>query len=302
MVCLGSGKSTWVRNKYDYNRIFYRNVIILSSDQIREELYGDVNDKTHDEEVFQYIKERAVKELELGEKVVIDATNITRKSRELIINYIDTKLHLYDYGFIKYVVVATPYFKCLQNNMKRNRVVPQETIEKMYKRFEFPTYQETVHKIEIVYPFEIDKNTYKKNLAYEQYLDLPHQSKYHSLAIGGHMQEALKIMKVLSQDKIMLAAAELHDIGKPFCKKMNEETGYAQYLGHENVGSYEAMFYAKNRKYSLEETIELCNLIQFHMRLYNCENEKAIKKLKSITGYELYYKLCQLRIADKEAH
>lgn len=299
----GSGKSTWIKNKYDYSRIFFHNTIILSSDQVREELYGDINDQTHNTEVFQYIKDRAVEELENDNRVIIDATNITRKSRKSIVDYIDLKTKgFYDYGCIKYVVIATPYYKCLENNMKRDRVVPEEVIERMYKQFEFPTYRELVHKIEIVYPFEVNNETYREEPAYKKYYSLSHQNKYHKLSIGEHMEEAHRIMKVLSNNKIMLAAAELHDIGKPFCKKIDDETGNAHYLSHENVGSYEAMFYAKKRKFTTENTIELCNLIQFHMRLYNCESEKSFTKLKDITGNNLYYKLKQLNIADKEAH
>ena len=110
-------------------------------------------------------------------------------------------------------------------------------------------------------------------------------------------------MEVLSKDRLMLKAAELHDIGKPFCKQFIEEENRARYLSHANVGSYESMFYAKCAKFSDEEIYELANLIQFHMRAHDCvDNEKATQKLKSIIGERLYYKLQLLRIADKEAH
>ena len=78
----GSGKSTWVREKYDYARLFQGKTTILSSDQVRQELFGDENDQTHNEEVFQYIKEVAVGRLKMGHRVIIDATNLTRKSRK----------------------------------------------------------------------------------------------------------------------------------------------------------------------------------------------------------------------------
>ena len=303
MVCLGSGKSTWVTKKYDYDRIFKHNTTILSSDEIRKQLYGDENDQTHNEEVFQYIKDTSVEKLEKGQRVIIDATNLSRKARQSITDYVDQKLSFYEYGFIKFVVVATPYYQCLENNRKRSRQVPENVIERMYKQFEFPTLSEAVHEIEVVYPFEIDKDFYGMKHPYENLMDFPHDTPYHKLTVGEHMKKTYEIMQLLTSDKVLLKAAELHDIGKPFCKEIIEEEGRARYYNHANVGSYEAMFYAKYAKFDKEETYQLINLIQFHMRAHDCvDNEKATQKLKLIIGDELYYKLQALRIADKEAH
>lgn len=303
MVCLGSGKSTWVTKRYDYDRIFKHNTTILSSDEIRKQLYGDENDQTHNEEVFQYIKDTSVEQLEKGQRVIIDATNLSRKARQSITDYVDQKLSFYEYGFIKFVVVATPYYQCLENNRKRSRQVPENVIKRMYKQFEFPTLSEAVHEIEVVYPFEIDKDFYGMKHPYENLMDFPHDTPYHTLTVGEHMKKTYEIMQLLTSDKVLLKAAELHDIGKPFCKEIIEEEGRARYYNHANVGSYEAMFYAKYAKFDKEETYQLINLIQFHMRAHDCvDNEKATQKLKLIIGEELYYKLQALRIADKEAH
>lgn len=303
----GSGKSTWVRNNFLYDRLYRGGITMLSSDDVRKQLFKDENDQTHNEEVFQYIKDTAVSKLELGHKVIIDATNLTRKSRKAITDYVEQKISgFYDFGYIRFVVIATPYFKCLENNRKRSRQVPEEVITRMYKYFEFPTYIETVHKIDIVYPFKIDKELYGANPAYKILEDYPHETPYHKMTVGHHMEETYNVMKVMSNNRVMLSAAELHDIGKPFCKQYIEEengTKRARFLNHANVGSYEAMFYAKQRKFTAEETYELCNLIQFHMRPYDLEdNDKSILKLKNTIGEKLYYKLLMLNIADKEGH
>lgn len=300
----GSGKSTYIKNNYDYDRIFHYNTTILSSDEIRKKKYGNENDQTHNEEVFNFIKEMAVKKLEIGHRVIIDATNITRKSRKSITDYVTQNISgWYDFGVIKFVVIATPYYKCLENNRNRERQVPDYVIERMYKNFEFPTYSEEVDKIEVVYPFKIDKIFYGIEHPFERLLRFSHDTPYHKLTVGEHMEQALKIMEVLTDNKVLLKAAELHDIGKPFCKTFIEDSGQARYLNHANVGSYEAMFYAKSAKFSQEETYELVNLIQFHMRAHDCvDNEKATKKLKDLIGETLYYKLQILRIVDREAH
>lgn len=298
----GSGKSFYAK-KYDYDRIFKHNTTILSSDQVRKELYGDENDQTHNEEVFQYIKDTSVKKLEKGQRVIVDATNLSRKARQSITSYVDQELSFYEYGFIKFIVVATPYYQCLENNRKRSRQVPENVIKRMYKQFEFPTYTEMVHNIEIVYPFSFDKEFYGTNHPYERLLQFSHDTPYHKLTVGEHMKRTYEIMQLLTSDKVLLKAAELHDIGKPFCKEIMEKEGRAHYYNHANVGSYEAMFYAKYAKFNDEETYQLINLIQFHMRAHDCvDNEKATEKLKSIIGEKLYYKLQALRIADREAH
>lgn len=300
----GSGKSTYVRDKYDYKRIFCNSVRVLSSDKIREELYGNVNDQTHNSEVFQFMKDRAVELLGLNYDVVIDATNITRKSRESIVNYIDVQLKgFYDYGYIRYVVMATPYYKCLENNRKRSRQVPEDVIKRMYKNFEFPTYREIVHQIDIYYPFKIDNDMYGKTIPYSNLMEMSHDSPYHTLSIGAHIDKVFSIIKELTTDKVLQKAAQLHDIGKAFCKEIDEDKNVAHYLNHSNVGSYEAMFYGKMAKFTEEEIIELCNLIQFHMRIWDCkDNEKATNKLRNIISSSLYYKLLMLNIADREAH
>lgn len=298
----GAGKSTYLK-KYEYDRIFYHNTHILSSDKIREELYNDANDQTHNEEVFNTIKERAVDYLLNGQRVIIDATNLTRKSRKSITDYVGQNISgFYDYGYIKFVVIATPYYKCLENNRKRDRQVPDNVIERMYKYFEFPTYMESVHQIEIVYPFGVDKGMYGIEPPYDRLMDFEQDTPYHKMTLGEHLEKTYSIMKLVTDNKVLLKAAQLHDIGKPFCKEFIEDGSRARFLNHANVGSYEAMFYAKIAKFNLNETITLCNLIQFHMRMYDLDSEKAIKKLKSITGERLYYMLKVLNITDKEAH
>lgn len=300
----GSGKSTWIKEKYDYARLFQGDTVIISSDEMRKKLFKDENDQTHNEELFNYIKRFAVARLNLGYRVVIDATNITRKARKSITDYVEQQISgFYEYGFIKFVVIATPYYKCLENNRKRSRQVPEYVIERMYKQFEFPTYLETVHHIEIIFPFAVDKKFYGVEHPYERLLDFSHDTPYHKLSVGQHMRKTREIMEVLSNDEVLLKAAELHDIGKPFCKQFIEEENRARYLSHANVGSYEAMFYAKCAKFNEKEAYDLINLIQFHMRAHDCvDNEKAIEKLKSVIGEKLYYKLQLLRIADREAH
>ena len=301
----GSGKSTYVSQQYDFRRIFLHNVTVLSSDRVRRELYHNENDTEHNEEVFSYIKETAVNSLRTGIDVVIDATNVTRKGRMNLIESIASKIgYFYEDHSVEYIVIATSYYKCLENNMKRQRQVPAHVIERMYKNFEFPTRAEIVNyysgAIKIVFPF---KTNYEIEKPYELLYNFNHENPHHRYSVGKHMFHAGLVMRHLTNNRVMIKAAEIHDMGKPFCKfydKNNSEV--AHFYNHENVGAYEAMFYGKGAKFTTDEIIELCSLVNYHMRIHNCETAAARDRLLTIVGTDLFYKLQMLMIADKEAH
>ena len=300
----GSGKSTYTK-QFDYKRIFFSSVQTLSSDKIRKELLGSEEDQSNNELIFSTIKERASYFLENKIDVIIDATNITRKSREDILNYLAKNIYnFYDKVFVKYVIIATPYYQCLQNNAQRERRVPESVIERQYKIFEFPTQRELNNwdaELEIVFPYGIPDYYKEGDKNYLNHLNMPHDNPHHSLSIEGHSLKALELMCYISDSKVMQLAARLHDVGKPFCKNIKED-GIATYYNHSNVGSYEAIFYGAAEKLDERKIIELCTLIEYHMQIRDCTNEKSKQKLISRIGNKMYIELKVLNLVDEEAH
>lgn len=72
----GSGKSSWIaKNKPE-------NAIIVSPDDIRRELSGNVSDQTQNAKVWYLVKERTIAALKAGKDVILDATNVASKSRK----------------------------------------------------------------------------------------------------------------------------------------------------------------------------------------------------------------------------
>ena len=67
-----SGKSTYAKKLANDT-----DAIILSSDAIRWELFGDETDQEHNQQVFQELHERAKECLCDGRNVIYDATNIS---------------------------------------------------------------------------------------------------------------------------------------------------------------------------------------------------------------------------------
>lgn len=131
----GSGKSTYSK------KLEEKGYIIHSSDAIRAEL-GDVQDQSKNKEVFAILHKRIIADLQEGKNVVYDATNLIKKQRILFLKKLE--------GILCEkicMVVNTPCDICIAQNLKRDRKVPVEVIEKMNRNFEFPTCIEGFNKI-----------------------------------------------------------------------------------------------------------------------------------------------------------
>lgn len=128
-----SGKSTWA-NIYVENR---ENTILLSSDKIREELFGDEATQGDPKKVFALLETRLIKNIKEGKNVVVDATSINRWERK---NYIEIAK---DFNAIPVAVIFdTPVEECKRRNQGRERVVPDFVYDKMLKKYEAPSIAE----------------------------------------------------------------------------------------------------------------------------------------------------------------
>ena len=74
----GSGK-TYITENY-FSRAKH-----ISSDAIREELWGDANDQRNGDKVFYEMDKRTCSALEAGEDVVYDATNMNSRKRKAVV-------------------------------------------------------------------------------------------------------------------------------------------------------------------------------------------------------------------------
>lgn len=108
----GSGKSTIAKEIAETEE----NTIIVSSDAIREELTGKVEDQSKNEEVFKIFHKRIREELENKHNVVADATNITMKSRRAILSNVRSL----DVHRVAYFV-PKPFEQCKVDNLIQYR-------------------------------------------------------------------------------------------------------------------------------------------------------------------------------------
>ena len=134
----GSGKSTIATQIANENP----NTIIVSSDEIREELTGNYEDQEHNEEVFKIFHDRIRKNLENKKNVIADATNITMKSRRAIM----MKVHGLNIRKVC-VIVPKPFEQCKEDNLHREHPVPEFVLDKQIRKFQIPFKEEGFDEI-----------------------------------------------------------------------------------------------------------------------------------------------------------
>lgn len=126
----GAGKSTYAKQFALRNNIQY-----ISRDEIRFSLLQPTDNYFDKEnEVMRALREKTNLALKNG-PVLVDSTNLSRKSRARLLNYIKT-----NYAAIVVLFVDTTISTALKRNAlreKRERV-PNEELIKMYSRIEIP--------------------------------------------------------------------------------------------------------------------------------------------------------------------
>lgn len=285
----GSGKSYWSKKYIQENP----DTILVSSDSIREEVFGDVNDQAHNGEVFNIVHKRVVSAIKNGKDVILDATNLSRKRR---------------IGFLKSipkcevcaVVFAIPFEECCKRNAARERVVPQEAMERMYRSFQPPHYAEGFDDIQIVGSKDVGLYIYKCE---QENIETPHDNSHHTFSCGIHCLEAEQYIKNKYPNEVDLQmAARFHDVSKYKCKVFHnakgEPTEEAHYYNHENVSAYDFIVH-----YFLmppKRVIHIANLIANHMVFY--AGEQAMEKRRKLYGEKFWSDLKKIHEADVAAH
>lgn len=128
----GSGKST-----HAAKLAHATGATIVEPDAIRKELTGDASDQSRNGEVFRLAHNRAESFLLTGKSVVVDATNLDRKTRAEWV-----AIARRCGAEARAVVVDTPVDVAKKRNLSRARVVPLDVIDKQARRLCPPTSDE----------------------------------------------------------------------------------------------------------------------------------------------------------------
>ena len=314
-----SGKTSWVDDFIGENQ--GQTIDVISSDKIREEVFNDIEDQNHNSEVFDLMKRRTKESLSQGHVAIYEATNISSKRRRALLNelnkYYDKAICLFKYKRL---------IACQIDNEKRDREVPSDVIDRMYRNFEIPHKNEGFD--EIIVDFDEKTNLYLGNkskggigflkdelLAIETYddyksllcqlglnqcIDMPQDSKWHTLSLSKHMYFCFRAVREYHWHDINLVIASmLHDISKPNVRTEDKDQKYAHYYGHENASAYDVIdILLRYVRIDIEDILEIAWLIGNHMKL-----KKNIDKDKfsNIIGYDDYLRLEALDNADNSA-
>ena len=138
----GAGKST-IAKEYCSSM---KNSIIISSDAIRAELWGDERFQHNPKLVFEIMNTRTVENLEKGVSVIYDATNLIAARRSNLIRQIKS--------YCKQVIclfIDKSLNECAANQRKRKRQVPYDVMRKQLSQLEVPQYSEGWDKILVRY-------------------------------------------------------------------------------------------------------------------------------------------------------
>ena len=280
----GAGKSTKAA-ELTSKSIGGRGTIHLSSDAIREKLYGDESCQSDPVRVFSIMHENTLSALNDGYTVIYDATNITRKNRKEILdkipNFVDKEC----------IICWAPIEVCIERDRLRARTVGNAIIDRMLRRFEAPYYDEGFNKITV----SIDGLHYNPR---QYYLDLlsainiPHDNPHHGADVLEHCR--LCGMKLIGEaPDFIVNAGFVHDIGKAYTKTFKNRKGenetIAHYYDHQAIGAW--------LSYGIEgNSPTLAWLISTHMAPFI--NKKYYNSLPP------YYKswIDKLHAADRAAH
>ena len=292
-----SGKSTWASK--------IPKIQTVSSDSIREELYGDASIQGDGQKVFQLVHKRIFENLANGLDTAYDAMNISRKYRIAFLKEVRAK---YPNVHIRGIIFATPFEQCLKGNAERERHVPIEVMVRAYKGFNMPSIQEGFDSID--YIRRSNDTCYLPKKLVESF-EISQDNPHHTFTIGKHCAEAYLYTKknreqiVRSLDvqwarEISLAAV-FHDIGKAYCKTFIKPNGQrddkAHFYSHENVGAYDFLCYANDYNVRIENVALLINLHMIHYM-----DKKYQEKMKKLYGSEIWEALEWLNRADLAAH
>lgn len=116
----GSGKSTFCKDL---------KLPVVSTDSIRYQMFGDEADQSNPEQVFFRAYGMVSVCLHCGSDVVFDATSTTEWSRKTLL----TKMKNCIGEFRKVAILfMTPVEECKRRNASRQRVVPEDVIDRQY--------------------------------------------------------------------------------------------------------------------------------------------------------------------------
>lgn len=291
------GKSTYAK-QYAEECI----VKVFSSDEYREKMYGSRKDQEHNDKVWTALYKDLREALENGEDCILDATNVTVKSRLKCLEAIKG---------VDCVKIASVISCDVPTALKRNKnrkeedQVPEESIKKYAKSFEVPMPWEGWDKIYFK-GYDTDfcprLNERCRELAMKQQYNFKQATPHHKYTLQGHAEHVAE--QFGEDERVLRSAALFHDISKCVDEwnwVEKPEEGVRHYYNHDRLS---ALIMLENLEafdcQTWDEVFECLFIISHHMDFRTWkESERAMQKWTDRVGQKWMDDLARFVRADE---
>lgn len=155
----GSGKTTYAKHFVETKAQEGEEIVILSSDDIREEIYGDASIQKDPARVFAILNERTFNELKAGRSVIYDATNLIGSRRKEMVAAVRK---ITPECLCVCILCETLVNTCIARQKQRERLVSAAVVRRQSSQLVEPAYSEGWDNISIAYV--TDQNTASRSL------------------------------------------------------------------------------------------------------------------------------------------
>ena len=281
----GSGKLNVAKEIAENNP----NTVIISLNNIREELTGKVEDQSKNEEVFKVFHKRIREALENNTNVIANATNITMRSRRAIIENVKGV----ECPKIAYLI-PKPFDQCTIDILNRQHPVPNEVLDKQIRKFQVPFYEEgwdLIKRRDFLRDGEITIPDISLKME-----NFDQKNPHHTMSLLEHSDYTYKLFADKEYPMSFQLGAVLHDVGKLYCQTF-DEFGTAHYIDHDSIGSY--LVLTSLDGFYHYDILDVCFLINYHMMPFNWTTEKSKERWKKRFGEYKYQMLLDFYECDK---
>lgn len=306
----GSGKSRYCAGLNErLASMGMKQYVVVSSDTIRGELYGDETEQGDKNEVFGLAMKRTVAALKAGDSVAFDSTSISKRKRR---HLIDTVRRSCGKVYVSAVWMATALELCVEQDAARERSVGKPVINMMYKSFAPPGNEEGFDRIMVCCRGGDGVPRYTTEGFFDLADGYDQRNSHHTLTLGEHSRrtaEKIRNSVGYGNSGLLHFAALIHDNGKldtasPYNLK-GELTQEMHYYQHNCCGAYNAPFFLRN-SFDLvgdDEIVYVSNLVYYHMHPYvQWTDSKARERDFKRLGGEFFSDVMLLHEADAAAH
>ena len=289
-----SGKSTVAKELQKQ----CKDCVIISSDTLRKELFGDENDQSDNERVFKTFYKRVHQALSEGKSVITDATFINFKKRVGILD-IAKRFPCKKEACLILKDVAD----CIRDDKRRERCVEAEVIYKFLKSFGVPFTEEGFDEIHLVHATKNSPDKEFLNKTWREMTQLFQKNLHHNHLLSTHCADTAELFERFDYGPAYKLAAKFHDVGKLFTVTTADD-GRQHYYSHENVGAYYLLCHAEDIKaatgFTDRDILNMAFLVNYHMMpLKWKESEKSKKKWERRFGMEKTQLIKDFNSCDK---